>query len=473
MHLYKNNFHQRDTLSAEQEAIFSRGNSVGLEAQKLYKGGVDASPPSRFKYAESLNKTKEFIEAGKKIIYEASFQFEGVYAALDILVNENEKWYACEVKSSTKITSTYIMDAALQYFVITQSGIELCDFEIIYVNSKYVRTKKNITEELFTRQSVLKEIIKLQPFIAQKIDELKNILATGIQPEIKLGEHCHTPYNCDFAGTCRGEQKPDSVFYLNGISKNNLYELYYSGIKKISDLPVNFNFNADQKIQYQTAKLGKEYIEKENINRFTSSIQYPIHFLDFELFMPAIPLYEGTSPYEHIPFLYSLHVKENKNSELEYFHFLAETGESPIKNFIENLIRDIGTNGDILVFDPTHEKKILNKAATQFPSMKKEIENIIARMKDLAIPFQKKMFYSNEMKGSYSMKTILPLLVPELKFSNLAIKNGISALTAFEKLQTESDLFKIEETRQALIEYCKMDTLGIAKIFEKLESISL
>ena len=105
--------------------------------------------------------------------------------------------------------------------------------------------------------------------------------------------------------------------------------------------------------------------------------------------------------------------------------------------------------------------------------MKKEIENIIARMKDLAIPFQKKMFYSNEMKGSYSMKTILPLLVPELKFSNLAIKNGISALTAFEKLQTESDLFKIEETRQALIEYCKMDTLGIAKIFEKLERISL
>ena len=191
------------------------------------------------------------------------------------------------------------------------------------------------------------------------------------------------------------------------------------------------------------------------------------------MFMPPIPLYEGTSPYEHIPFLYSVHKKKGKEHVAQHFYFLAETGAHPIQDFIAQLLSDLGKEGDILVFDPTHEKKILNKAILLFPDWKNDLLKIIARIRDLSEPFQKKYYYMQQMKGSYSMKLLLPAIAPELNFGNLKIKNGVSALAAFENLQTENDLFKAQDMREALIEYCKMDTLGLVKIFEALESEAL
>ena len=471
--LYKNNFQQRDAASTTQQAIFSRGNAVGVLAQSLFPGGTDASSSDRFKFTEATAKTQALINSGASIIYEAAFQYEGVYVALDILVKENGSWMAYEVKSSAKITAAYLMDAALQYYVITQSGLPLNDFQLIYMNTGYVKSKQLELEKMFQRKSVTKEILQRQKNVSEKIQELKAGLESYVLPEISIGEHCHTPYNCDFLGTCRGVVQDDSIFYLNGISKQKQYEFYHAGIKKIKELPADYAFTNDQKIQYECSISNKTFINREAIAGFMKGINYPLYFLDFEMFMPAVPLYEATSPYEHIPFLYSLHYKENINQELKHLFFLAETGEHPIKNFIAQLIIDMGKVGDILIFDPTQEIKVLNKAIQLFPEWKTDLVKIIGRIKDLSLPFEKKYFYMQQMKGSYSMKLLLPAIAPELDFENLKIKNGISALAAFENLQTESDLFKALEVRESLIEYCKMDTLGLVKIFEALESLAV
>ena len=156
----------------------------------------------------------------------------------------------------------------------------------------------------------------------------------------------------------------------------------------------------------------------------------------------------------------------------EHRCFLAESGSEPTRDFMDQLLVDLEEEGDILIFDATHEIKTLHKAIQLFPDKRKAIEAIIKRIKDISYPFQKKHYYTTAMKGSYSMKALLPAIAPELSFSNLRIQNGVSALAAFEKLNNQEDMFKVLEIREALIEYCKMDTLGLVKIFSKLEELA-
>jgi hypothetical protein len=470
LYLYRHFYQQRDLPDSTKRALFSRGNAVGSLAQKLFPGGQHAAKPNNFNYAEAVAKTKELIQKGENILYEAAFLYDGVYCALDILVKTNATWIAYEVKSSAKITSTHKLDAALQYYVISNNAIELQDFQLLYINTSYVRKGKLDLKQLFAKKSVMQEIQLQQDFVAKKVAELKLVIDQTTLPKIEPSEHCHLPYTCDFIGTCRGALADDSIFYLNGLSKQNQYELFSNGINKISELTPDFSFTAEQRIQFECAVNNKIHFDKAHILRFLSNLKYPLIFLDFEFFMPAVPAYENTSPYEHLPFLYSIHSKSSSHSSCLHRYFLAETGVQPFESFIVQLIADTATEGDILVFDPTHEKRILSKAMNLFPEHKIDLQKIINRMKDLSEPFQKKHFYVTSMKGSYSMKSLLPAIAPELHFDQLEIKNGIAALAAFENLQVETDMFKALETRQKLIEYCKMDTLGLVKIIEALET---
>jgi len=160
--LYKNFYNLRDEISSSQQAIFNQGTNVGVLAQQLFPKGVDASPPDYFKLQESVLKTKQLIDDGEKIIYEATFQFNGVIVALDILVKDEEGWKAYEVKSSTEVKPIYLNDAAIQYYVIINSGIELKDISIIHINNSYVKQGAIDINQLFTINSVFNEIQELQ-----------------------------------------------------------------------------------------------------------------------------------------------------------------------------------------------------------------------------------------------------------------------------------------------------------------------
>ena len=471
LYLYKNYYHLKDPLSAEQQALFSRGTNVGLLARSLFPGGVDASLESPFKYRESVMKTAELIEQGVEVIYEAAFQYEQVLAAVDILVKRNGKWIAYEVKSSTKITPTYILDSSLQHWVIVNSGIGLSDFFIVNINNQYVRQGRIEVEKLFAQTSVKDEALKNLLFIGDKVAELKTMLAQKQIPEIEIGEHCFMPYQCDFMGTCWKNIPADSVFDLAMTNKEEQFKLYHVGIKKISDIPNDYPLNKNAKVQVQSFKKKEIIINKAAVAEFVNGLVYPFYFMDFETFMPAVPIYDLSRPYQHIPFQYSVHCKESKDAEIKHLEFLAETGIDPRKDFIEYLLSHVGDKGDILVYNITFERSVLNALKNDFPEYAGKIDKAIERLKDLMLPFKEKYYYHPAMKGSYSIKNVLPALVPELKYDNLKIGQGSVAMAAFEQLQTETDIFKIAEIRDALLEYCKMDTLAMVRILEVLEDI--
>lgn len=469
LYLYKNFFKLRDEPSEEQKALFSRGTDIGMVARGLFPGGVDASPENRFKYAESAAKTKAFIEQGAEVIYEAAFIHEGVLAAIDMLVKKNGKWCAFEVKSAAKITSTYILDASLQYHVIAGTGLPLDDISIVNINSQYVRQGKTDPHGLFNITSIKEEVLKNQEMVRTKIAYSKDILAQQQAPAIDIGEHCFYPYKCDFMGHCWKNIPKDSVFEMAGLSRQEQFELYRSGVKTVHEIPPGSKYaKVPEKKESEDV-----YVNKKGIADFLGTLRYPLYFMDFETFMPAIPAYEQSRPFQHIPFQYSIHFKQTPDSKPGHFEFLADAGPDPRKRFTERLLENTSGPGTILAYNAVFEKSILKALSADFPQYAADLEERSQRVRDLMDPFRMKLYYHPMMKGSHSIKNVLPALVPELNYNDLSIGNGRFAMMAFERLQTENDMFRIEETRQALLSYCRMDTLAMVKLLETLEAIPL
>lgn len=471
LYLYKYHYNEMDKVSEMQEAVFKRGTDVGKLAQQLFPDGIDASPKSAFEYSKAIAETKELIQKKQKIIYEASFFFSEVLSIADIVVNESGTLEIFEVKSSVSISETYLQDAALQYWVISNSGYKIKDFSIIYINNQYVRNGNLELDELFKIESVLNLILPMQDWVQEKVNRFKEVLRKKTIPSIDIGEHCHNPYICSFFQYCRKHIPDNSVFDLSGLHLDKKYDLYRNGIIKLEDIPDDVKLPKSAGLQLDVYKSKRNIIDKIAIKDFLSGLNYPVYFMDFETFQPAVPMFDNSKPYMQIPFQYSVHYKKSKESIPEHFDFLAEAANDPRVKFIINLLKITKGKGDIITYNKTFEISRLKEIAETFPEYNDEIHDRISRIKDLMLPFQKKYYYTNDMKGSYSIKYVLPALIPDLSYENLTINEGGLASIKFESLFYETDLIRIACTRTNLLEYCKLDTFAMVKLLEKLESL--
>jgi hypothetical protein len=411
------------------------------------------------------------MDNGESIIYEATFQYNGVLVALDLLVKDNEGWKAFEVKSSTSISETYINDTAIQYYAITNSGIELKDISIVYINNQYLKNGDIEVKELFTIESVLERVKAVVPSIPNQIESFKKLIVQDSVPDIDIGIQCSTPYGCDFMGHCWKHIPEYSIFNISNLYTTKKFELYENGIISFEQLDLNNSkLNPNQLLQVTSELNSTTYIDRNNIIEFIKDIEYPLYYLDFETMTSAVPIFDNSRPYQQLVFQYSLHI-QTENGKLEHREYLAEANPNidPRINFIKQLINDCGDTGDILVYNIGFERGKLNDLISLFPIYTYEISNIIGRLKDLMIPFQKKWYYTPEMKGSYSIKYVLPALVPELSYQDLEIKEGGTASSIFAKMVLGEFQGDIDKTKMDLLEYCKLDTYAMVKILEKLK----
>ena len=473
LYLNKHNPEFKDKISMSQQAIFDKGHSVGVLAQQLFPNGIDLQEKYHFDFGKSLLYVTEHLNDAKNVIYEAPFLYGEVISILDILVCEGGNCKAYEVKSSTSVSETYILDSALQYWVMKNSGLELTDFSIVYLNNKYVRNGELDLQQLFVIESVFDRILPIQDFISEKVEEFKNVITQDRIPEIEIGEHCSAPYDCDFHGYCWKHIPDYSIFNISRLKSDKKFYLYNNGIVNIEDIPADFPLNTNQRQQVDCEISQSSVIMNDEIKEFLSGLNYPLYCIDFETFQPAVPLFNQSKPYQQIPFQYSLHYLEHQNAELLHHEFLAQADFTidPRIGFIEKLISDLESTGDILVFNIAFERTRLEEIGRDFPKYSDDIQKIILRMKDLMIPFQKRLYYTPEMRGSYSIKKVLPALVPELSYKGLEIAGGGQASSSFESLYSETDIDRINSVRNNLLKYCGLDTYAMVKILEVLEKV--
>lgn len=468
LYLNKNHRELKDEISDQQRAIFTRGNNVGELAQKLFPGGIDLTPDNFYNFLPAIQKTQDSINNGVEVIYEAAFQYDGVLAIMDILVKKKNKWYAYEVKSAASVKGVYVKDASLQYHVITSSGINLEDISIIHLNSKYTKKGKLDLNQLFTISSVKKAVLENQEEIRTHLQEQKLVLAGNRVPKVEIGAHCNTPYPCDFKGHCWKEVPEYSVLNLNRGS-NKVWDLFDEGIINIKDIPVENELSPSQKLQLKAEQTGEDIIDKVEIDKFLNTLTYPLYFLDFETVMPAIPLFDDTKVYQQLPFQYSLHVLENQKGKLQHLEYLSrEKKVDPRITLTQNLIEDLKTKGTILVYNKSFEDRCLKELARDFPEYEKDLSNIRTRLIDLAKPFEKKHYYTAKMKGKHSIKNVLPALAPDFSYNTLEIQDGATANFIYLDFLKGSFKGDKDVLRNNLLEYCKLDTLAMVKILEKL-----
>ena len=455
------------------QAVFDTGTSVGELACELFSGGERIEYTGDF--GSQMARTKELIEHGTKVIYEATFCFDGILVMVDILRIGKDGLIINEVKSSTSVKEVYIDDASIQYYVISSLGYNVSAVNIIHIDSSYVRGEKLELEKFFHTEDVTEQVKQKQADIPQILSKFDEILSKDTEPEIDIGVQCSNPYPCDAWEYCWREQRgiPEySIFDISGLRSKKKFELYKSGIVKFEDIKELDKFNASQQIQIRSELSGEQVIDKEAIKEFLNTLSYPLYHLDFETFQQAVPEFVGLSPYEQIPFQFSIH-KDDGKGNLEHFEFLAEVGADPRYELALNLIKFIPQDACVLAYNMSFEKRVIRRLAEIYPQVSNELMAIHDNIKDLMAPFASKSYYHPKMRGSYSIKYVLPALVPEFESAykdlNL-IHHGGEAMQAYEAMAympaKERDAYK-----KALLAYCKLDTLAMVKVLEKLREV--
>jgi len=421
---------ERDEISEGQQNIFDIGHSVGSLAQQTFPGGIDASRGAHENISESIAYTQKLINSGQKVIYEAAFSDGETLCYMDILVKENNEWRAYEVKASTGVKDYHVMDAAFQYYVITRSGLPLADIFLVHINNQYIRRGEIDVQQLFTKVHMTGTILPMQEDIPGQLKSLQEMVDAGIVPDIQMGFQCTHPYDCDFIEFC----------------SRSLAEAPESSIQKPASR------------------------DQDQLDDFKSRLIYSLYFMDFETIFPAVPLHDESRPYQQIPFQYSLHIVETHQLASSPAHklFLGSPPSDPRPDFIHSLLDHLGTLGSIIVWNETFEKTRLKEIARDFPEYASRIEPLFERIVDLMVPFRRKHLYTPDMNGSYSLKAVLPALVPDLSYSDLEIQEGGSASLTYESLYYDNDPDSIARKKENLFKYCKLDTLSMVRILEQL-----
>ena len=459
----------RDALTSSQEALFQSGTEVGILAQELFPGGItieyDGVP-----LEDQIRYSREAIDQGASTLYEAAFSSGDVFIKADILNQGKRGWGLYEVKSSTKVADVYLYDVAVQYHVLSGAGLPVNKAFVVNINNQYTRQGTLELEELFARHDVTKEIKDLQGFVSEEIKKQKKMLQ-GDVPVIDIGEQCSDPYDCDFMGHCWKHISEESIFSLGGRGLKK-FDLYRQGIVKLEDVPDEVL--SKNQLQQKTATLEKkDFISGNGVRRFLDSLWFPLCFLDFECFMGPIPPFNGMRPYQHIPYQYSLHILENEAAEPKHYEFLAGSRDDHREELLRKLLKEIPDNGCILAYNAAYEAGRLKDLAEWYPQYRSRIEKLLNNLRDLAEPFRGRAVYYHQMNGSYSIKAVLPALVPNMSYDSLEVSDGQMAMEQFYRMCQSMDAGEKETIRKSLLEYCGQDSLGMVEIYRKLRELSI
>lgn len=454
-------FHEKDKFPEVDDFtqhMFDQGHLVGELAKELFPNGINIPQDD---FMKNIYKTKDLLKE-RKPLFEAGFMIDNLFSRADVLnpVNKDE-WDIIEVKSGTQVKKENVHDVSFQKYIYEKVGLKIRKCFLMHINNQYVKQGDINTKKLFTLTDITPEVGGLVKDIGLKIKEMKDIIS-GTNPDMTIGRHCTNPYNCPLEKECWGFLPENHVFNLyRGGSKSE--ELLGNGVISIYDIPKDFKLSEKQQIQYDCERLKKPFIDKEKIKEFLGKLEYPLYYLDFETFNPAVPVYDGMRPYQRVPFQFSLHVVQEEGSTKHYEYLGGK--EDPREEFLSSLKKVIGDKGSIVVYNESFEKSVLKELSVSFPN--DWVDNVLGRVVDLIVPFRSFHYYNPKQKGSASIKKVLPALVGK-SYSDLGISGGGDASVSFFNLIFKNGKSKI---REDLLKYCKLDTEGMVWIVKELRKL--
>ena len=469
-----NDFHARD-LAADPgntlQAIFDIGHEVGELACKQYSGGLFVAQ-THLQISDALAETRQALEQGTApALFEAAFEYQGLLTRADIIERlMTGGWRLIEVKSTTKLKDVIVLDVAFQLSVLRGAGLDVREAFVMTLDRSYVYDGKKLElEKLFKLHDVLEQCEDLLDSVSGNASEMQALVVAEEPPNIQTGDHCFTPYDCPYYEHCsRDNVYPDhGIDELPSLRSARRAQLNEADIEEIRDIPDDFPLTNLQRIVHQTV-LDQQSVVHGDISAMLAEIEAPVRYLDFETFAPPIPRFVGTSPYDAIPFLFSVHT-EHERDTITHADYLHEHDDDPRPHIVARLIEAVGDVGSICTYS-NYERTVLNSLAKAVPERAKEIASISSRLFDLH-RVVKSTVYHPEFRGSFSIKSVLPVLVPDMSYDDLEIPDGQTASVHYVHALKSSDSRDREQIFENLRAYCERDTLAIVRLLDALQKL--
>jgi hypothetical protein len=463
-------FHEPEKVpepDAATQHIFDQGHLVGELAKKLFPSGIDVATND---FMGNIRQTERLLQQHSPL-FEAGILYGNLYSRVDILnPAAGGEWNVIEVKSSTKVKDVDLHDVSFQKLCCERLGLSIARCFLMYINNSYVKDGDIDVGRLFSVQDITADVEEASSGIQDRINGMFDIITSEKCPDVAIGKQCSNPYDCPLTG-CWGFLPEDNVFDLHYGGQRSI-DLLSMGIITIEDIPDGFKLSGKQQIQKGCVLTGEPHIHANEIRSFLGTLEYPLHYLDFETFSPCVPMFDGTRPYQKIPFQFSLHVVASKASDPIHFSFLAEGKDDPRTKLLSVLKGALGDSGSVIVYNKAFEDGVLRELGRAFPNYSDWAEGVCGRMVDLMTPFRSFHYYHPAQRGSISIKSVLPALTGKA-YEGMGIVDGEDASLAFQNI-TYID-YVPEETRakvrKDLEEYCRLDTEGMIWIIDKLREI--
>ncbi len=451
------------------EAIIEQGREVGMLARQMFPGGVEIRDEGLDK---AIRATRELIaNPDVPAIFEGTFEHAAVLVRVDILHRRRDgRWRLIEVKSTTDIKDHHLDDVGIQYRVLFRSGLDVASACLAHVNRNYIYAGGDIDPRQFFRiRNLTRRVQRLQPKLKSQLRSEFRVLAMPSPPEIAVGPHCTDPVTCEFFDRCNPPRPHDHIGFLPRIHASAMEELEEMGVESIRDIPNDFDLTEIQRRAAACVKSGCAWYSPE-VRDVLRGLAYPLYFADFETVNLAIPRFEGMRPYDHLPFQWSVHVQRQAGAEPEHYEFLATDASDPRREFISSLCAALGECGSIVVYS-SFESQRLSELGCWLPEFADRINAVQDRVFDL-LAIVREHVYHPAFGGSYSLKSVLPALVPDMTYDGMDVANGQDAGLAWESLVRGGlDRDDRERVRKALLDYCGQDTLAMVRLSERLRRV--
>lgn len=473
LHKYRQDLASNEVKSAMQR-LFDEGCKVEEWAYKLFPEGISAYDDD---FENAAKKTKKLIVAGTKIIFQSTISNRSIFCRADIikLNSKTGEYDIFEVKSSTEVKDIHLIDIAFQKICFENEQIKIGKLFLIHVNNKYIRDGEIKPDSLLICEDVTDAVEGVIRGVDLNIKAAQKVLENNKdEPSIQILKQCHNPHDCAFTNYCWRNIPEDSIYDIAGsLSREKLELLLNKGILKIKDIPAGIVTKPNGLRHLAAVKTERVFIDTAAIKNELSILEYPLYFLDYETFAPAVPLFDGYKPYQRVIFQYSLHIKRSPVAQLEHYEYLSREIKDPTNELAESLSRVAGQKGSFLSWNKSFEMGCNNEMGGRSGQYADFMDSINGRMYDLMQCFKKGYYVHKDFKGSASIKRVMPVLVPVLSYKALNIQEGNTASESWLKV---ADLKTSQEERNKLADdmlaYCQLDTLAMVKILEVLNKCS-
>ena len=465
----------------EEQRRMQFGIEFGRDVTRLFPGGVEITADYQHPQ-EALDSTAALLLGDAPCLFEAAFVHHDVLIRADILKRSEANpgaWDLIEVKSASNGESTrrtklkkHISDMSVQLYVLEGAGITIESISLAWVNSNYQRMGELDWDHLVAIEDHSDDVRTRAVNIGDEVDDYLTLIDQPDMPKAVYGKtKC---FECEFNQACWGDEPEDSIIHLPRISPKKLDELSALGVKRIPDIPTDYKLTKTQAPMLEAYSYPDGSLaDREQLEQWIEKLVYPIYFFDFEAWNPCIPPFDNTWPYMQIPFQYSLHIQEKPDVEPSHREFLAKAEGDPRPDLIEQLVDDLGVRGSIVVHHAAFETERIRELAAFSPAHSDLLMAMLDRIVDTEIPFKRYWYLHPGLKGSSSIKVVLPTLVPDLSYEGMEISDGLAASFSFEDMFQGTVVGDAAEiVRENLIDYCRLDTLAMVRIVEQLRELA-